>query len=163
MNPPVSPDLLSSTPASPHVKSPSAESPRAEADGTESPRAEADGGVRRLVSDESWGHLGMVEWARIGFTTYEGIQILPVQYVLDEHTLVFSTPADGVLAQLADLTCQVACEVDRQSADATASWHVLMHGMLTHHAPSDQEDFPEPRTEIVRLQFMPSTMAGHPF
>lgn len=159
MNPPVSPDLLSSTPASPHV-----EPPRPEADGAESHRAEADGGVRRLVSDESWRHLGMVEWARIGFTTYEGIQILPVQYVLDEHTLVFSTPAGGVLAQLADLTCQVACEVDRQSADATASWHVLMHGMITHHAPSDQEDFPaESRTETVRLQFKPSTMAGHRF
>lgn len=113
-------------------------------------------GVHRLVSDESWGHLALVDWARIGFTTYDGIQIVPVQYVLDDHALVFSTPVDGVLAQLADLTCRVACEVDRQNADSSADWHVLMHGMLTHRDTT-------PDGGTVTLQFVPATMVGHRF
>lgn len=121
-------------------------------------------GTQRLVSDESWGRLALVEWARIGFTTYDGIQILPVQYVLDDHALVFSTPADGVLAQLADLTCRVACEVDRQNADASAAWHVLMHGTITHRDNDDQGTFRhEPGAGTVTLQFVPATMAAHRF
>lgn len=106
------------------------------------------------VPEEVWDHLAEAEWARIGFTTYAGIQIIPVRYVLDAHALVFSSPAAGVLAQLGDLTCTVACEVDRQDPDASPAWHVLMHGRITRQVTTGS---PGP---TVALRFVPDTVGG---
>lgn len=114
-------------------------------------------GVDCLVSTDTWNYLAVAELARIGFTTYDGIQIVPVRYAVDGHSLVFTSPADGVLAQLADLTCRVACEVDHHDDDSAAIWHVLMHGMITRRPVGTSPD------GSVALRFVPATMAGRRF
>ncbi len=64
---------------------------------------------------------------RVGWTSAEGPQILPVSYVLADGVIIFRTSPYGVLAELREAT-PVAFEVDEFDVATRTGWSVLVQG-----------------------------------
>lgn len=76
-------------------------------------------------------HLG-----RLGFTSRSLPVVLPVNYVLDDHRVVFTTDSSSILA--AAIACDVAClEVDDHDDFSHTGWSVLATGHLSELSDGD--------------------------
>jgi nitroimidazol reductase NimA-like FMN-containing flavoprotein (pyridoxamine 5'-phosphate oxidase superfamily) len=96
-------------------------------------RAECD----RLLAAGSVGHLA--------FTDSALPQIFPVNYAMDDRTIVFRTTATGRLAACCR-DAVVAFEIDRVDSDVRTGWSVLVVGDAT--AITDD-------SEIIRARQLP--------
>lgn len=73
---------------------------------------------------------------RVGFTSADGIMMLPVNFALTGKSIIFRTAPDTLLALFAD--AQVSFEVDRFDEALHEGWSVLMHGHA--HRVIDERD-----------------------
>ncbi|MEP9381142.1 pyridoxamine 5'-phosphate oxidase family protein [Nocardioides sp. KR10-350] len=68
--------------------------------------------MRELTEDECWEFLRSQELGRLAFRMVDDVHIVPINYAVDEHTLLFRTaPGDKLLAVM--LGGKIAFEVDR--------------------------------------------------
>ena len=63
---------------------------------------------------------------RVGFTSAEGIMVLPVNFAVAGRAIIFRTAPDTLLALYAN--AQVSFEADRLDEALREGWSVLIHG-----------------------------------
>lgn len=73
---------------------------------------------------------------RVGFTSADGIIILPVNFAVAGKTMIFRTAPDTLLALYAD--AQVSFEVDHFDEVLHEGWSVLVHGHA--HKVTDERE-----------------------
>lgn len=83
--------------------------------------------VRELSRPECWDLVAPGGVGRVGTTVDEGPVILPVNYMVDDGTVVIRTTAYGLLGRLGPAS-EVAFEVDRLDEAMRQGWSVLFVG-----------------------------------
>ena len=78
---------------------------------------------------------------RVGFTSSDGIMMLPVNFAVTAKTIIFRTAPDTLLAVYSD--AQLSFEADRLDEALQAGWSVLVQGRA--HRVTDER-------EVKRLQ-----------
>ena len=78
---------------------------------------------------------------RVGFTSFDGIMMLPVNFAVTAKTIIFRTAPDTLLAVYSN--AQVSFEADRFDEALHAGWSVLVQGRA--HQVTDGR-------EVKRLQ-----------
>jgi nitroimidazol reductase NimA-like FMN-containing flavoprotein (pyridoxamine 5'-phosphate oxidase superfamily) len=73
---------------------------------------------------------------RVGFTSGDGIMMLPVNFAVTGKTIIFRTAPDTLLALYAN--AQVSFEVDRLDEALHEGWSVLVHGHA--HKVTDERE-----------------------
>lgn len=88
----------------------------------------AEAGYSTLAPAECWSRLRSVEVGRIAFLhDRTGIEVFPLNFVVDHGTLVFRTAAGTKLAGLAS-SPQVAVQADGSEPGGNGWWSVVVHG-----------------------------------
>ncbi|KDA06421.1 hypothetical protein DC31_08200 [Microbacterium sp. CH12i] len=82
-----------------------------------------------LLRTTTVGRLGFVEDARV--------QIIPVNYLVDDRDILIRVTPGGVLSVLPDSPVEVAFEVDFHDDLAGSAWSVLMHGPVSAEEESE--------------------------
>lgn len=73
---------------------------------------------------------------RVGFTSADGIMMLPVNFAVTGKSIIFRTAPDTLLALYAD--AQVSFEIDRFDEALHEGWSVLVHGHA--HKVTDERE-----------------------
>jgi nitroimidazol reductase NimA-like FMN-containing flavoprotein (pyridoxamine 5'-phosphate oxidase superfamily) len=73
---------------------------------------------------------------RVGFTSADGIMMLPVNFAVTAKTIIFRTAPDTLLALYAN--AQVSFEVDHLDEARREGWSVLVHGHA--HKVTDERE-----------------------
>jgi nitroimidazol reductase NimA-like FMN-containing flavoprotein (pyridoxamine 5'-phosphate oxidase superfamily) len=81
-----------------------------------------------LSHDECYAALAAGTVGRVAITAQALPAIVPVNYALDGHTIVFRTRPEGMLARACDGNV-VAFEVDQLAHDGRTGWSVLVVGV----------------------------------
>lgn len=81
--------------------------------------------VTRLTDEECWELLGQQQLGRLVTHVGDVLDIFPVNYVVDDGTVVFRTAAGSKLFEIA-VQDHVLFEVDDYTA--AAAWSVVVHG-----------------------------------
>ncbi|MEV4773972.1 pyridoxamine 5'-phosphate oxidase family protein [Microbacterium sp. LWH12-1.2] len=76
---------------------------------------------------------------RFGFVRDARVQIIPVNYFLDDRDIVVRTAPDSVLSMLPASELEVAFEVDHHDDLAGTGWSVLLNGTVSA-MPVDELD-----------------------
>ncbi len=105
-------------------------------------------GLERLDHDECWAFLADHNVGRVAAVQFGRPIIYPVNYALDEHSVVFRT-APGAKLTAAALGKPVAFEVDETDARFESGTSVIVHGSLRE--VTDQEE----RARIEALDLRP--------
>lgn len=106
------------------------------------PQLAGRGGVLRVLSpDECLGLLERGGIGRVGLASAEGIIMLPVNFAVTGHAIVFRTAPDALLAVHA--TGAVSFEADHTDEALREGWSVLVQGHA--HKISDER-------EVTRLE-----------
>ena len=84
--------------------------------------------MERMQRPECLQRLAGQAVGRVAVTAQALPAIIPVNYVLDDQSIVFRTDADGLLAHACDESV-VAFEVDDMAADGSGGWSVLVVGV----------------------------------
>ena len=92
--------------------------------------------LRALSPDECFDLLEPGGIGRVGFTSADGIMMLPVNFAVSRKTIIFRTAPDTLLALYAD--AHVSFEVDRFDEALDEGWSVLVHGHA--HKVTDERD-----------------------
>jgi nitroimidazol reductase NimA-like FMN-containing flavoprotein (pyridoxamine 5'-phosphate oxidase superfamily) len=92
--------------------------------------------LRTLIPEECLSLLQPGGVGRVGFTSAEGVVILPVNFALAGKTIVFRTAPDTVLA--AHGNAPVSFEADRLDEARREGWSVLVQGHA-HKVTSEHE------------------------
>jgi nitroimidazol reductase NimA-like FMN-containing flavoprotein (pyridoxamine 5'-phosphate oxidase superfamily) len=85
------------------------------------------GEIINLSESECWELVGATTVGRLGFADGEEVQIIPVNYQLDDQ-LTIRTSSKGILSRLPGGP-RIAFQVDYHGSSG-AGWSVLMHGEL---------------------------------
>ena len=80
-----------------------------------------------LGEDDCWQLLAVAEVGRLAVSVHNVPEIFPVNFVIDNRTVVFRTAAGTKLAALAG-SGRVAFEVDGLDAATGEAWSVVVHG-----------------------------------
>ena len=88
---------------------------------------------------EAWQLLDTTTVGRLGFTTDEGIAILPVNFVVHEERIYVRTDPGSTIATLADGRDDVAFEVDYHSDLNQFGWSVLVRARAAEAEPVEAE------------------------
>jgi nitroimidazol reductase NimA-like FMN-containing flavoprotein (pyridoxamine 5'-phosphate oxidase superfamily) len=92
--------------------------------------AQPEGAMDELGIEECWELLGSAEVGRLAVSIAEWPDIFPVNYVVDDRSIVFRT-AGGTKLAGAVLGRSVAFEIDGYDADAGEAWSVVAKGPAT--------------------------------
>jgi nitroimidazol reductase NimA-like FMN-containing flavoprotein (pyridoxamine 5'-phosphate oxidase superfamily) len=84
------------------------------------------GALRALSPDECFDLLEPGGVGRVGFTSADGITMLPVNFAVTGKTIIFRTAPDTLLALYAD--GEVSFEADHIDEEFHQGWSVLVHG-----------------------------------
>jgi nitroimidazol reductase NimA-like FMN-containing flavoprotein (pyridoxamine 5'-phosphate oxidase superfamily) len=95
-----------------------------------------EGALRTLSPAECLDLLEPGGVGRVGFTSADGIIMLPVNFAVTGKTVIFRTAPDTLLALYAD--ADVSFEVDHLNEALHEGWSVLMHGH-THKVTDERE------------------------
>ncbi len=87
------------------------------------------GYLRDLGDDECWAHMGETGIGRVATCSPEGPVILPVNYLVDNGTLIVRTAAYTQLAAHVGET--LAFEIDDFDPEMQRGWSVLIVGKAT--------------------------------
>ncbi len=114
-----------------------------------------------LNEDDCWALLMRAEVGRLAICVGDGPQIFPVNFVVDNRTLLFRTAEGTKLAAVA-VSPQVAFEVDGFDKSTGEAWSVVVHGtarLLEHlnevYAAQELPLFswnPTPKPVFVRVE-----------
>jgi nitroimidazol reductase NimA-like FMN-containing flavoprotein (pyridoxamine 5'-phosphate oxidase superfamily) len=101
------------------------------------PRPAAPGRALRTLSPaECFDLLEPGGIGRVGFTSADGIMMLPVNFAVTGKTIIFRTAPDTLLAVYAN--AQVSFEADRFDEALREGWSVLVHGHM-HKITNERE------------------------
>jgi uncharacterized protein len=84
--------------------------------------------MERMLRPECMRRLATHSIGRIAVTAHALPVIVPVNYALDGHAIVFRTVSDGLLSRACDGNI-VAFEVDEVAVDGSGGWSVLVVGV----------------------------------
>ncbi|MGJ3509529.1 pyridoxamine 5'-phosphate oxidase family protein [Enemella sp. A6] len=101
-----------------------------------------DGTFETLAEAECWELLRTQNVGRVAWSGEDGVQVLPVNYVLDDDRVVFRTIGGGALASLASGR-RVAFQIDDIDTETQTGWAVLAQGASGVPQPHDGPD-PQP-------------------
>ncbi|WP_269854723.1 pyridoxamine 5'-phosphate oxidase family protein [Streptomyces sp. RPT161] len=82
--------------------------------------------LMRLSERECWERLGTHGIGRLGLSSDTGPVVLPVNFLVDAHTIVYRTDPEGAAAVSAG--DQLAFETDRLDEQSRNGWSVLVTG-----------------------------------
>jgi len=115
--------------------------------------------LREIPTAECMELLGAHEVGRLAFNDDEGVLVLPVNFAVDDGTILVTTSPTGRLATFATIG-SVAFEVDEADNYTESGWSVLVRGTAAV-VPADQlrgtaANAPEPwvdgdRTLVLRI------------
>jgi nitroimidazol reductase NimA-like FMN-containing flavoprotein (pyridoxamine 5'-phosphate oxidase superfamily) len=83
-------------------------------------------GSMKLGTHACWDRVATHGIGRVGLSTSSGPAIIPVNYTVDNHTIVFRTASESATAATVDT--EVAFEVDQVDEQLSQGWSVLMIG-----------------------------------
>ncbi len=106
---------------------------------------------RELTERECLAMLMQHDVGRIALCTPQGPRVFPVNYVVDDNSLVFRTSPYGPIAREAGGNAETAFEVDQVDEDTRTGWSVLVVGGL--------EAVDDPH-ELLSLRRNPQPWAG---
>ena len=92
--------------------------------------------LRVLGPVECFNLLESAVVGRVGFTSADGVMMLPVNFAVTGKTIVFRTAPDTLLAVYAD--AQVSFEADHFDEALREGWSVLVHGQA--HAVTEEHE-----------------------
>jgi len=107
--------------------------------------ARGEAGWRELTKSECFNLLASEQLGRIAVLDDEGPVIFPVNYVFDQHAVLFRTE-EGTKLDAACRLARVAFEIDGTDAPARTGWSVLVRGET-----KEVED----AEELARLRELP--------
>lgn len=84
-----------------------------------------------LPSGECWQLLDTTTVGRLGFTTHDGVVVLPVNFFVFEEKVFVRTEPETSIAALAEGRDGVAFEVDHHDDLNQSGWSVLLQGATT--------------------------------
>jgi hypothetical protein len=90
-----------------------------------------------LDPEECWRLLGEALVGRLAVIVDDHPDIFPVNYKVDDHSLIFST-GEGTKQKAIDTGTPVALESDRVSAEFGTAWSVVVKGRAERAASADQ-------------------------
>jgi uncharacterized protein len=94
--------------------------------------AAAESGIMEILSEaDCWTLLATAEVGRIAAAVAGEVDIFPVNYVVDDRTLVFRTAAGTKLSEVV-ISRNVAFEVDGYDPQHRRAWSVVCKGQATH-------------------------------
>ncbi len=102
-------------------------------------------GLEILSTEDCWTHLGAESVGRIGFVEAGSPVILPVNYTMDGHAVVFRTAAGSKLS-VGMMQRPVCFEIDCWDSVSHTGWSVLAKGVADEVLDDD---------ELQRLQSLP--------
>ena len=123
--------------------------------------------VERLTVEECWALLGQEQFGRLAFRLVDEVHIVPINYLVDDATLLFRT-APGAKLLAAELESDVAFEIDWH--DDRTAWSVVARGHLRRLDESEEDrvdDLPlrswvePPKYNVVQL--VPTSVTGRRF
>ena len=126
-----------------------------------------DSPVEEMTAEECWSHLEEEEFGRLAYRLVDEVHIVPVNFVVDGHTLLFRTAAGNKLLAAA-LASDVAFEIDQRDEDS--AWSVVVRGHLRRLEEDEQhrvDNLPEHswistrRDEVIDL--VPEVVTGRKF
>ncbi|MGI9083896.1 MAG: pyridoxamine 5'-phosphate oxidase family protein [Aeromicrobium sp.] len=97
------------------------------------------GRLDTLTEDRCWRLLDTTTVGRLGFTTDEGIAILPVNFLVFKERVFVRTEQGSTVAALADGRDDVAFEVDHHDDLLQSGWSVLVRGSAAEADPEEAE------------------------
>jgi len=125
-------------------------------------------GVRTLTDDACWELLRGESLGRLAVVAADGVDVFPVNYLVDRGTILFRTAPGTKLADLADEPI-VAFEVD--GADDRHRWSVVVRGVARRLDADDEIEgsgvlalatlTPTPKFNYVRIT--PRVVSGRRF
>src|SRR6266700_7855435 len=119
----------------------------------EQPSAQSDhAGLEVLAFGACLDKLASVPVGRVGFLSAGEVMILPVNHVMDGHSVVFRT-AEGSKLAGAGVGYPVTFEADSYDVAAEAGWSVVVHG----HAEVIEDDDQARRLDDLGLRSYGST------
>ena len=83
--------------------------------------------IETLAEDVSWAHLAAASIGRIAVMSADGIDIFPVNFVVDGTTVVFRSAAGTKLFEVV-LGGRIAFETDGYEAGHGRAWSVVLKG-----------------------------------
>lgn len=123
--------------------------------------------VQRLTVEECWELLGQEQLGRLAFRLVDEVHLVPINYLVDEGTLLFRT-APGAKLLAAELESDVAFEIDRY--DEHTAWSVVTRGHI-RRLDENEEDrvdalplhswLDTPKYDVVQL--VPTSVTGRRF
>jgi hypothetical protein len=126
--------------------------------------------MQELTVDDCWELLRFTEVGRLAVSVGEWPDIFPVNYVVDDRSIVFRT-AEGTKLAAAVLGRAVAFEIDGYDPDGGEAWSVVAKGpaielgsMVELFAAEDLPLFPwhaSPKPRYVRIR--PEAVTGRRF
>lgn len=132
--------------------------------------ARASGAMEILTEADCWTLLAGAEVGRLAVAVAGEVDIFPVNYVVDDRTVVFRTAAGTKLAEVV-ISGTVAFEVDGYDRDQGRAWSVVCKGRATHldtfaeiyraEALPLVPWHPSPKDQFVRIR--PRTVTGRRF
>ena len=123
--------------------------------------------VERLPEEECWALLAQEEFGRLAFRLVDEVHLVPINYLVDDGTLLFRT-APGAKLLAAELESDVAFEIDWH--DDQAAWSVVARGHIRRldEAEEDRVDalplrswLDTPKYDVVQL--VPTSVTGRRF
>jgi uncharacterized protein len=114
------------------------------------PTADLNTGLEMIESAECFELLATEEVGRLGVVFAGRPEIFPVNYAVDEDSVVFRTDAGTKLS--GSIVTPVVFEVDHIDRKTRSAWSVILHGSA-HHV-SDHAHSP-PRQRVAELTLVP--------
>lgn len=123
--------------------------------------------VQRIPDDECWALLGHEEFGRLAFRLVDEVHLVPLNYLVDDGTLLFRT-APGAKLLAAELESDVAFEIDWH--DDRAAWSVVARGHIRRLDESEEDRVDAlplrswvdpPKYDVIQL--VPTSVTGRRF
>jgi len=104
---------------------------------------------------------------RVGFTSAEGVMMLPVNFAVARKAIIFRTAPDTLLALYANAL--VSFEVDRFDEELHEGWSVLVHGHAHNVTEEHEVKYLEDRMHLkpwapgardVYVRIVPTRISG---
>ena len=111
--------------------------------------------VEVLNESECWSVLRTVQLGRLAVSTPAGVDIFPINFVIDHGTVVFRTAA-GTKFSAALSGEPVAFEADGQEVGTQLLWSVVIHGNASEIRDRDEA------LDALRLPLTPAQAARKP-
>jgi uncharacterized protein len=124
------------------------------------------GRLTEMSAGECRDLMGSTSVGRVAFVDEDGPIVLPVNFVLDGETVLFSTSPHNTVARYVD-SALVAFEVDDFDDYTQSGWSVLVRGVAAFQTADerarDERDRPAPWADGVRsllVRITPTSISG---